>query len=129
MRRRTAGAGPPCTARWDEVQCVPGDRVFAPPADAQVQVIVPTRPKGDAQRVSIFLVNTTPCAENEHPMRTSMCSNRRFARGLWMTPRSSQRTTCRSSLPADPEEATLSAFLYRHTRSLSRGHLRSAGPA
>src|SRR6266567_5707142 len=46
----------PRTARWDAVQCGAGDQTFTPQSDAQVQVIVRTRPQGDAWRVSVFLV-------------------------------------------------------------------------
>jgi hypothetical protein len=113
----------PRTARWDEVQCVPGDQVFTPQSDAQVQVIVRTRLQGDVRRISVFLVNTTPCGENEHPRTDKHVFQPqirvRCAGETQIVPTEDLGNS------SDPEDATL-AFLYRHNRSLARGHLCSA---
>ena len=122
-RRSTAGTGLRALAQWDDVECVPGDQVFTPQSDAQVQVIVRTRLQGDVRRVSVFLVNTTPCAENEHPRADKHVFQPqirlRCARETQIIPTEDLASS------SDPEDATL-AFLYRHNRSLARGHLCSA---
>lgn len=113
----------PRTARWEAVWCLQGDQELPQQADEWVQVIVRTRPHGDAWRISIFLVNITPCAENEHPHADKHVFQPqirvRRAGDTQIIPTDDLRSS------ADAEDATL-AFLYRHNRSLARGHLCSA---
>jgi hypothetical protein len=113
----------PRTAQWDAIQCLPGDQIFTPPADTQVQVIVRTRLQGDARRTSVFLVNTTPCGENEHPR-----ADKHVFQPQIRVRCADETRVIPTEDPAsanDSEDATL-AFLYRHARSLARGHLCSA---
>jgi hypothetical protein len=113
----------PRIARWDALDCTLGDRTLRPDSDPDVAVVVRTRPQGDAWRVSIFLVNTTSVAENEHPRADKHVFQPQIrvlcADGTSILPI--------DDLPSadDPEDAAL-AFLYRRHRSMARGHLCSA---
>jgi Helicase conserved C-terminal domain len=113
----------PRIARWDALKCTVGDQILIPPSDAEVEVVVRTRPQDGSWRVSIFLVNATPCAADEHPRADKHVFQPqirvRCAEGAEIVPT--------DDLPSadDPEDASL-AFLHRRQRSLARGHLCSA---
>lgn len=107
------------------IACVPAPAPIDLSSDPDVKLVVRARPAlgGGRFRISLFLVNATPCGVHERPttikhvfqpqIRVLCCE------GVHVVPSDEPPAT------DDVEEADLS-FLYRHRRSMARGHLCSA---
>lgn len=113
----------PRLGRWDGLACESGEVVLHPEADPGVEVIVRTRPRGHAWRVSVFLVNSTQLSASHRAQTEAHVFQPqirvRLDDGAQLVPADDTQHE------EDLEEATL-AFLYRHHRSLARGHLCAA---
>ena len=113
----------PRIAQWDGVECLSGNQVLEPASDSGVDVVVRTRRRSDGWRVSVFLVDKTPCTEDEHPRAPKHV----FQPQIRVNCAEGTRIIPTDDLPSaeDWEDVTL-AFLYRQHRSFARGHLCSA---
>jgi hypothetical protein len=106
---------------WEGIDCST-DHSFTPTSDPGIRVQVRVRRSGTRWRVSIFLINVTPCTERpgteEHvfqPQIRVCCST-----GTDLVPIDDDRER-----RDDPEERSL-MLLFRGRRSFARGHLCSA---
>lgn len=106
---------------WDNIGCTT-DHSLTPPSDPGIRVQVRVRRRGATSRVSIFLVNVTPCPDRpgteEHifqPQIRVCCRD-----GTELVPIDEDRAE-----RDDPEDRSL-ALLYRDRQSFARGHLCSA---
>lgn len=107
---------------WQNIDCTSDPPPMTPPTDPGVRVQLRVRQTGTTWRVSIFLVNVTPCQERprteDHVFQPQI--RVRCLDGTELVPLDEDRAH-----RDDPEERSL-ALLYRERRSYARGHLCSA---
>ena len=113
----------PRVAIWEQVICPAGGVRLNPAADPEVEVVIRSRQIGATWRVSVFFINTSACGPDETPRTPKHVFQPqirvRCAEGISLVPVDDMAET------RDAEDAAL-AFLYRHQRSMARGHLVSA---
>lgn len=113
----------PRVATWDQIACPPGGVRLTATSDPEVEVVIRSRRIGAAWRVSVFLINVSSCGPNEIPRTPKHVFQPQIrvhcGEGSSLVPVDDLAET------RDAEDASL-AFLYRHQRSMARGHLVSA---
>jgi Lhr-like helicase len=113
----------PRIAVWDAVDCSDATGPLSSSADPDVQLFIRARLQSDGWRISLFLVNATPCGPDEIPRTPQHLFQPqirvRCGEGVVLRPVDDLGEA------RDDEDAAL-AFLYRRHRSMARGHLCSA---
>jgi hypothetical protein len=108
---------------WNQIICSTTAARLNSAADPEVEVVIRARQLGAAWRVSVFFVNTAPCQPGETPRTPKHVFQPqirvRCAEDVELVPVDDVGEA------RDSEDAAL-AFLYRHQRSMARGHLVSA---
>lgn len=112
----------PLGEQWQNISCTADPPPMTPASDPDVRVQVRVRQTGTRWRVSVFLINVTPCQERprteDHVFQPQI--RVRCVDGTELVPIDEDRAR-----RDDPEDRSL-ALLYRERRSYARGHLCSA---
>lgn len=112
----------PLGEQWQNISCTADPPPMTPTSDPDVRVQVRVRQTGTSWRVSVFLINVTPCQERprteDHVFQPQI--RVRCVDGTELVPIDEDRAR-----RDDPEDRSL-ALLYRERRSYARGHLCSA---
>jgi hypothetical protein len=112
----------PLGDQWQNIICTADPPPMTPASDPGVRVQVHVRQTGTTWRVSIFLINVTPCRDRprteDHVFQPQV--RMRLVDGTELVPIDEDRAR-----RDDAEDRSL-ALLYRERRSYARGHLCSA---
>lgn len=112
----------PYGEQWQNVRCTADSAPMTPASDPGISVQIRIRQTGTTWRVSIFLINVTPCQARpqteDHVFQPQI--RVRCLEGTELVPIDEDRAR-----RDGPEDRSL-ALLYRERRSYARGHLCSA---